>query len=192
MNANPESLYARLTDGRYLREFPEDFFAPVQWCDGRPMIETCRRKKVNLLESFYEWTIFFTGSMELVPDYLNKVATFYPTFYMMRLRSRQNNLLDIEIDSIYNLASSAFTPIYIDVNTNQESPNGMMTLPSSDYRWGGTKVAAVQQENKEVVRKIIPVSLDLNYNKTFGVVFDDIKKGRVSLPEVFDFESIKK
>lgn len=186
MDSNPSSLYRKLTDGRALSEFPEEFFAPVEWVSGKPTIRTCRRKKTNILESFYEWTLFLTRDCVVVPDYLNRIAVFYPDFYMMRFRSRQNNLLDIEIDSIYDLTSTAYTPIYIDTETYQESKNGSTILPSPEYRWGGTKVATVRTEEPNVVRKLIPVSLTLETNKSFGVVYDDVKNGRIKLPEVLD------
>ena len=187
MESNPSSLYRKLTDGRALTEFPEEYFAPVEWMSGKPVIRTCRRKKTNILKSFYEWTIFLTRNYEVVPDYMNRLAVFYPNFYMMRFRSRQNNLLDIEIDSIYDLTSTAYTPIYIDSETMQESKkNATAILPSPDYRWGGTKVATVRQENNEIVRKVVPVSLTLESSKSFGIIYDDIKNGRIQLPEVID------
>lgn len=186
MDSNPSSLYRKLIDGRALSEFPEDFFAPVEWVAGKPTIRTCRRKKTNIIESFYEWTIFLTRDFDIVPDYLNRIAVFYPNFYMMRFRSRQNNLLDIEIDSIYDLTSSAYNTIYIDNETLQESKKGSTILPSPDYRWGGTRVATVKSEDKDIIRKLIPVSLTLENNKSFGVIYDDVKNGRIKLPEVID------
>lgn len=174
------SLYQKLMDGRYVREFPDDFFGPVKFQDGHIVMDTVRWKKINLLEAYYEWTIPFTRRFEIVPDYMNGLCKMHPDWYIVRIISRQKEHVTISYDGIYDLSSSSYSEVYIDVESGSQVA-APKYKPSPSYRWTGGDPIIREQPNN-IITKIVPITLNEKDYPVFASLIERINTGVIKLP----------
>lgn len=180
MNIIPNSLYEKLLTGKYYAEFPEDYFGKIERFDGKLSMESCRWLRVNNLETYYEWVIPFDKNLNIIEDYNNGFITLHPNMVIMCLRSRQNNQCSVEVSGIYDMSSQSFTDLYIDESGNSQKTN---LVPSSTYRWSGGE-AMVRNNNKKLVRKIVPVSKSIDSAEIFGATLNAVRDRSIVLPNI--------
>lgn len=187
-NVSNMSLYAKLRDGRHSIEFPEGYFPQVTFVGGLPSVPTARWKKTNMLEGCWEWTIFFTRDMEIIPDYMNGYSRFHPSWYMLRFSSLQNSLMDIGYDSIYDLTSENYVPININIENGQKALTPRQYSNTTDNlseRFAMRRsTSMVTHEDKNIKQYIIPLSLGINDKPQFETILNDVRSGKIRLPEI--------
>lgn len=187
-NFSNMSLYAKLRDGRYRMEFPEDFFPTVTFCDGVPSIPTARWKKIDIFQGCYEWTIFCTQDFEIIGDYMNGACKFYPNWYMLRFRSAQNSLMDIAYDSIYDLSSENYSPININMENGQKALTPRQYFSEAENMQERFALrnsrSVVMRDDHNIKRYIIPITLDINSKAPFEGILDDVRSGKTPLPPI--------
>lgn len=183
-NLNYMSLYAKLRDGRYRAEFPEDWFPTVSFCNNLPTISTARWKKINYFEGVYEWTIFCTKQFEIIPDYLNGASMFRPEWLMLRFRSVQNDLRDIMYDSIYDLSSDSYSPLNISKENGQ-----VTTAPKQSFdndireKFSLRRTQSAGAVTSDAVQTfIVPISLTIEDYGELAVILNKVRSGEIKLP----------
>lgn len=179
MNVVHNSLYEKLLTGKYLVDFPESYFGRVEHSDGALIMQSSRWLRTNNLETYYEWVIPFDKNLNVIEDYQNGYFALHQYMTIMCIRARQNNQCIADVHGIFDMSSQAFTEIYIDENGNTKNSN--MT-PSSTFRWRGGGDAMVKDNNKKIVRKIVPVSKPIDSAEIFGSVLSNIREKNIILP----------
>ena len=174
------SLYQKLMDGRYMREFPDEFFGPVTFQEGNIVMDTVRWKKVNMIEAYYEWILPFTRKFELVPDYMNGLCRFRPDWYIVRIISRQKEHVTTSFDGIYDLTSSSYCEVYIDAESGSQVA-APKYKPSPSYRWSGGDPIIREQPNN-IITKIVPITLNDKDYPVFHSLLEKINAGTIKLP----------
>lgn len=179
MDLIPNSLYAKFLNGQYLTEFPEEYFGEIMHEEGYICMPAHRWLKTNKLETYYEWIIPFDKNLNMIEDFNNGVIKLNQNMTIMVLRSRQNNACTADVFGIYDLASEAYTEVYIDEIKGIITSNTVR--PSNTYRWRNGD-SMVKDNTSKIVRKKIPVSKGIDTAEIFSSVLSNVREMNIQLP----------